>query len=97
MAASMLFTCAVESSCGSWGALHMPCGQLWWLPQSYIHTLWTGVVAARMLYLRTVYRSGSCQDAMHVHWAGVVAASTLRQEVKCSREIPPPPTLTIRL
>jgi len=31
MAARMLFTCTVERRSGSRGAVHLPCGQQWWL------------------------------------------------------------------
>lgn len=53
MAARILFTCAVERSGGSQGAV--------------CYALRTGVVVARMLYAHTVERSDGCQNAVLMH------------------------------
>lgn len=67
MAARMLFTCTVERS-GSWGAVHLPCGQQWWLEKCCMHALWRKEVTPRIVYSCTVEVSLGCQDAICTHY-----------------------------
>jgi hypothetical protein len=68
MATRMLFTCTVERRSGSWGAVHLPCGQQWWLAKCCMHALWRKEVTPRMEYSCTIEKSGGYQDAMCTHY-----------------------------